>query len=292
MRIGVAEGPVPYDLDLVDERLAAKLAELGFSGVFGHFGYDLVREPADLDRAKCRRARDILAAYGVRVVHTWNWAPSLVHPDEEMRTRGVDRLRAALEVAAEFGADGVTGGCGSRNPRGGYWPHRDNHSSEARDCVVRSLKEAAPTAESLGLRIVLECHVLTTLDSPETVRDILDAVDSPAVGVNLDPVNFVGDLDTLYDSESLLDRVFSCLGAHAASGHIKDVYAEDRLVLHLSETLLGDGEFDLRSYVTRFEELLPDGYLFIEHLPEDLVPRAKTVLDSMLDDLGIRVRTA
>jgi hypothetical protein len=44
--------------------------------------------------------------------------------------------------------------------------------------------------------------------------------------------------------------------------------------------------------VTRFEDLLPDGYLFIEHLPEDLVPRAKSVLDTLLDELAIGVRTA
>jgi sugar phosphate isomerase/epimerase len=292
MRIGVAEGPVPYDLDLVDERLAAKLAELGFTGIFAHFGYGQEVEPAALDRGKCRQARDVLAAYGVRVAQAWAWSPNLVHPDDAVRASEVGRLRAALEVAAELGADGVTGGCGSRNPRGGYWPHRENHTADAQACLVRSLQEAAPAAESLGLRIALECHVLTTLDSPERVREILDAVDSPAVGVNLDPVNFIGDLDTLYDSAGLLDRVFDCLGRYAVCGHVKDVYAEDRLVLHLSETLLGDGEFDLRSYVMRFEELLPDGYLFIEHLPEDLVPRAKSVLDTLLGDLAIHVRAA
>jgi hypothetical protein len=37
---------------------------------------------------------------------------------------------------------------------------------------------------------------------------------------------------------------------------------------------------------------LPDGYLFIEHLPEDLVPRAKIVLDTLLGELAIRVRAA
>jgi sugar phosphate isomerase/epimerase len=68
---------------------------------------------------------------------------------------------------------------------------------------------------------------------------------------------------------------------------VKDVYPEDRLVLHLSETMPGDGEFDLRRFLERFEELLPDGYLFVEHLPEELVPQAKQKLDGLLAELGI-----
>ena len=179
MRIGVAEGPVPYDLDLVDERLAAKLAELGFSGVFATSATARVAglRSSTAESASGRERCWPPTASGWR--GRANWAPNLVHPDESVRTREVDRLRAALEVAAELGADGVTGGCGSRNPRGGYWPHRENHSAEAQDCLVRSLKQVAPAAESLGVTMALECHVLTTLDSPETVREILDAVTRP-----------------------------------------------------------------------------------------------------------------
>ncbi len=73
-------------------------------------------------------------------------------------------------------------------------------------------------------------------------------------------MNFVGDLPTLYASTSLVDRVFGALGHFAIAGHVKDVYAEDRLVVHLRETLIGTGAFDLRTYLTRFE----NRYLFIE----------------------------
>jgi sugar phosphate isomerase/epimerase len=287
MRIGVAEGPMPYGLDEVDERLGAKLADLGFTGVFAHLGYGSNLEPGSLDLERCRRARDVLAAHGVRIVQSWGWNANLVHPDPDERRRQVARLGDALRVAQALGADGVTLGCGSHNPRGGYWPHRRNHTREAQERLVSSLRESAALADGLGMVIALECHVLTTLDAPERVEQILEAVDSPTVRVNLDPVNFVGDLATLWNSAALVDRVFDHLGAYAVSGHVKDVYAEDRLVLHLSETLPGDGEFDLRRYLERFEELLPDGYLFVEHLPEELVPQAKQKLDRLLVGLGI-----
>jgi len=292
MRLGLAGGHLPYDPRRVDATLAATLRQLGFSGTLVHFGYDSGLGPAEIDRGACRHARDVLAAHAIRIVHSWGFAPTLVHPDEDVRRAEVARLRDALALAAELGADAVLTGAGSNNPRGGYWPHRENHSAGARDRLVRSLREAAQAAEELGLAIALECHVTTTLDSPERVREILESVGSPAVRVNLDPVNFVGDLPTLWDSGPLVDRVFAALGEFAVSGHVKDVVPEDDLVVHLSEALVGEGEFDLRRYLTRFERELPDAWLFVEHLPENLVPRAKSTLDGLLAELGIRPREA
>lgn len=292
MRVGLSGGPLPYAIDHVDERLAAKVSDLGFTGVATHFGYDQGISPRDLDRTRCQRARTVLSAYGIRIVQSWTWGANLIHPDPTERRRQVRHLAEAMRVAADLGAAMVVGGSGSHNPRGPYWPHRENHTTAARERLIDSLREAAKVGEQYGVVLALEGHVMTTLDSPERVSEIVRAVGSPAVRVNLDPVNFVADLTHLYDSTRLVARVFDLLGDLAVSGHVKDVYAEDRLVVHLSETVLGDGEFDLRAYLTHFEQLLPDGYLFIEHLPEELVSRAKGVLDDLARELGMRYRPA
>jgi sugar phosphate isomerase/epimerase len=292
MRIGVVEGPVPHDIDLVTERLGGKLLELGFTGIFAHFGYDgSAAEPEDLDRAKCAHARDLLAAYGVRVAQSWTWDVNFIHPDKDVRTRDLVRLRGAAEVARALGADGMTSGGGSHNPRGIFWPHPDNHTAATQARLVESLREAARIVEDNGIAIGLEPHVMTTLDSAERIRDILDAVGSPSIRVNLDPVNLVPDLPTLWASTELVEHVLDVLAPYAITGHVKDAYAEDRLVVHVSETFPGDGCFDIRTYLRRFEEALPDAYMFIEHLPEELVPRAKLHVDSVLAELSIEVRT-
>ena len=292
MRLGVAEGPVPHDPAQVDERLGAKLRELGVDGVFAHFGYGSGAAPDDVDHAVFERARDLLQMHGVRVVQSWGWDVNFVHPDRDVRARHLDRFRSALTIAELLGADGVTMGCGSHNPRGLYWPHPENHTTQSQARLVASLKEAGAMAEQRGLVIALENHVMTTLDSPERVRDVLSSVDSPAVRLNVDPVNFVSDLEALWNSTDLVNRIFDCIGEYAVCGHVKDVYAEDRLVVHISETFAGDGEFDLHTFLRRFEATLPDGYLFLEHLPEELLPRAKRHIDMVLAELGIRVRTS
>ena len=130
--------------------------------------------------------------------------------------------------------------------------------------------------------MLLEPHVLTTLDTPERIADVLARVDSPWVGVNLDPVNLLDGLAALYDPGSHLDRVFAALAPCARSGHLKDAYVEHQFVLHLSECPLGDGLFDLAGFVERFALTLPDGWLFIEHLPDALVDRAARIATALV----------
>ena len=287
MRLAVSSGPLPDDIDAVDARLAAKVRELGFTGVGVHFGAVAGSDPAELDTARCRRAREILAAHGVAIVQSWAFGANLAAPD----ARGqVGRLQESVRVAADLGAPTVICGPGSRNPRGLYWPHPDNHAPETLERLVARLREAAKAAEHHGIAIALEPHVATALDTPKRAREVVDAVGSPGVRVNLDPVNFVGDLRTLFDAEPLLDRVFAALAGVATSGHVKDVYAEERLVVHLSETLIGDGSFPIASYLRRFEQALPDAYLIVEHLPEELVAQAKAALDELCAEERITLR--
>lgn len=285
MRIGVAGAIVPRDLRAVDDRLAAKLVGLGIAGVGTHFQGD----PATLTREELRRARDVFAAHGIAIVQSWGWQQPLVSADETTRRAAARTLGHAVRVAAELGAQSVLSGPGSRNPRGPWHPHRENHSVGAEDALVRSLREVASACEEYGVPIALECHVTSTLDSPARVRQVLDRVDSPWIKVSLDPVNFIGDFPTLWDNTPLLNELFDLLGPAIAAAHIKDVYAEDRLVVHISETVPGDGVLDFATFFRRFEALLPGGYGLVEHLPESLVPQAIAHVRRTLTELGLPI---
>lgn len=286
MRLGVSGGPVTRDTGEVNEQLAARIAGMGFTGVVTHFLGDAATFPA----AELHRVADVLADQGIRVVQSWGWQQPLVAPDETVRRGAAEVLRHAVRVAADLRAGMVLTGAGSLNPRGSYWPHPGNHIAETEDRLVRTLQETVPACETYGVPICLECHVTTILDSPARVQRILERVGSPWVKVNFDAVNFIPDIQTAFHNRRLLDDLFAQLGPHFASAHLKDVYIEDRHIVHISETVPGDGILDWERTLTGFEALLPDGFAIVEHLPEDLVPRAAAFVRAKLAELGITVR--
>jgi sugar phosphate isomerase/epimerase len=284
MRLGVA-GLVPRELDFVDDRIAGMVAELGFTGVVTHFLGDAETLPAK----SLHRVRSILAEHGIRIVQSWGWQQPLVHPDGSVRQAAVRTLRHAVRVAADLGAGMVLTGPGSLNPSGPWWPHPGNHTPEAEDALVRSLREAMPACEAYGVPIALECHVTSVLDTPARVQRVVERVGSGWVKVNLDPVNFIPDLFTAFHHQALVNELFDRLGPHVAAAHVKDFYVEDRHVVHISETVPGDGLFDFDLFLQRYEALSPEHYAIVEHLPESLIPQAARHVRSRLRALSIRV---
>jgi len=125
------------------------------------------------------------------------------------------------------------------------------------------------------------------IDTPERVRDVIEAVGSPALGFNADPVNFVRSLDELYNMTSLTHRLFDLCGKYVVCAHTKDITYESALPVRLRECLLGEGLCDQVTYLQRFEQSCPQGYFMIEHLPDDQIPAAKRNLDEAVRRAGL-----
>jgi sugar phosphate isomerase/epimerase len=279
IRSGICGDLVPTAPAAVDARAVGVIGGLGFAGVTARFGDGHGVSPDELDRDALARAREVFAAGGVEIVQSWAFGVSFVREDADAQQADLDRLAGAFRVAAELGASGVISGCGSVSPAGGYAPHPANRAPETRRRLVETLKAAGELAEQAGVDLVLEPHVLTALSSPEVVREIVDGAGSARVRVNIDLANLVGGLDVLWDSETLVVRVLDALADVAVSGHLKDVSVDDRFVLHLDEAVPGEGELDLVAFVRRFAARLPGRYLFLEHLPAALVPRARIAFE-------------
>ena len=62
----------------------------------------------------------------------------------------------------------------SLNPKGDWWPHPENFAQATEDRLVQSLQEISAACEIHGIPIALECHVTTTLDSPKSVKRIIE----------------------------------------------------------------------------------------------------------------------
>lgn len=265
LRLGVAGGPVPRDPAAVDEPLARRLAGLGVRVLTTHF-----QPTPDIVSTHASRVRGVLADHGLSIVQATGYNPQLTHPDDQLLSIELERLRAAFETARLLGAEMIISGCGSRHPSHFYGPHPDNHLPSTRDRLIESLRRVVPWAQNAGVVLALECHVTTALDTPEHIREIIQAVDSAWVRANFDPVNLLGDFSKVWRNGDAMRYMWQTLGTcYTKSAHIKDVRADPELVVHISEAPPGQGLLDLDAFFEVVAHLGQDTAVIVEHLPAD-----------------------
>jgi sugar phosphate isomerase/epimerase len=265
LRLGVSDGPVPRDPSDVDEPLARRLAGLGVRVVHTHF-----RGSPEAVAADAGRVRSVLAEHGVSVAEATGYNPQLIHPDDAVLAGELDRLRAAFETARLQGAEMIISGCGSYHPTHFYGPHPNNHLPATRERLITSLRRVAPWAQDAGVILALECHVATALDTPEHIREVVQAVNSPWVRLNFDPVNLLGDFSKVWANAEAMRHMWQVLGGcYAKCSDIKDVRADTQFVVHISEAPPGEGMLDLDAYFEVIAHLGEDTAVIVEHLPAD-----------------------
>lgn len=285
MRFGISGELIPTNMDDIDEALARRIAAFGFSGIFSRFRSN---DPHTTTRAQCLRVRAILEAHGLRMYQCTGYWQCLINPDEALRRAASQTLQAALKIAGWLGARGIDTGPGSMSPRGPWFPHPDNWTTTARRQLIRTLRECAPVAEEHGVILSMEGHQLVTLDSPETMRAVLDEVGSSFVKCDWDPVNWM-TVQTVFDSRPALEHMVAILGPQIASAHAKDVTIADRLVVHLDEVPAGTGLLDYSTFLRLMEALDPSFPVIVEHCAIEETAAVKDFLDTTARALGVTV---
>lgn len=285
MRFGVSGELIPRNMDDVTPALAERVKALGFSGIFSRFGDN---DPHTTTEEQCRRVRAILDNAGLTMYQCTGYWQCLIDPDEAGRRTAVQTLQAALKVAGWLGARGIDTGPGSLSPRGPWFPHPGNWSAEARERLILSLRECAPVAEASGVFLSMEGHQLVTLDSAETMRDVLDAVGSPMVRCDFDPVNWI-TLQTVYETGPAITRMVETLGQHIVSGHAKDVEIQDRLVVHIDNIAAGTGILDYPTFLRLMEDLDPEYPVIVEAAAIEELPAVSAFLHRTAQECGITV---
>jgi len=282
VRLGVA-GMMPRDMRQVTADGARRIRAAGFTGVSCYF-----TDPLATEEREVRAAAGVLRAAEVVPAQANAQYEGLCKAEPERRQLGVRQAVAAVRCAAWLGADTLYLRPGSLNERGHWTPHPENGSPATLDRLVDSLRQIARAAEGEGVTLALEGHTISGLDTPERVRDVIDAVDSGALGFNADPVNFISGVADAYHSGALLDRMFAALGDRTVAGHAKDMRLEDRLVVHVTECVPGEGLLDQAAFVRLFAAACPGRWLLIEHLPDEKIPAAKQALDAAAAAAGVQ----
>lgn len=282
IKIAVA-GLLPADWRAIDAATCRAVQAAGFSGVSIVIDKPLEAQPDEIARVKA--ALDIT---GLRCAQANGMYERLIDADPARRALGIRGHQALTRIGRALDAHCVYVRPGSRNPRGHWWHHKDNHTQEAFDTLVDSCKQIARTAEQEGMTLAIEGHVSSTLDTPQRARDLLDAVGSPALKFSMDPVNFTGTVADVHDTTRILNALFDTLAKDTVILHAKDCALQDGHVVHIDEVLLGTGTMDLGLLLSRVAKDAPQAYVLIEHLSDDKIPAARAAIGAAAQKLGLQ----
>src|SRR5690349_20186578 len=218
------------DVDYNKVRWAAKLGFLSL-------GAKLTVPARTITDEMAEHVRKTYADQNMPIMQVWGPYPCIISPDESIRKAGVEGARDLVKMAVKLGIRESGVRPTSLNPRGDWFPHRDNYKPETEDRLVKSLVEILQTAEDNDIDIVLETHVTTTLNSAQTIRRVIERTGSKRLKLNLDPCNFVGDLQTAYNPAPMINELFDVLGEYISTVHVKDYYLGEHFVVHISEAV-------------------------------------------------------
>jgi sugar phosphate isomerase/epimerase len=284
VRLGVL-GALPRSLEELTPDAIARVRAMGFAGT----GLPAGDPPAEITTGRAAEVGRLFADAGLELVEYGRYGTVLVKPDDAARREQVASLHQAFRVAKAAGCPAVITGAGSLNRRGAWFPHPENRAPATLDRLIAALREAVKGAEDAGVLLGLECHTLTPLWDAATAARVLDAVASPALKVHLDPVNWL-TFETVYRSGEATRAMFETLGPQRLLGaHSKGVALEDRLIVHMSETVTGapDDLFDHAALLREAARMPPDFYLVIEHLTLEQMPAAREHLLRVARETGI-----
>ena len=286
MRLGVV-GYVPGDPRAVTEEVLRKALDLEVTSACYHGPGEILDE---LTTSDCNRANDLYSKLGLELAQFGiGYRECLFDPEASVRDRVVRTIHRGLEVGSALRAHNVLIRTGSLNPGGSYDPAPENHEPGRLEVLIDTLSRVADKAEEEGMNVVVETHALTIMGSPEINRQVVDAVGSERLRVVMDFVNHFQSLAQVYDSTERLNRIFDFMGPISTVAHIKDISVEPGFVIHMNEEVPGAGELDLVTAVRRWEALHPDGYMLVEHLPEDKIPTAVANVRRIAAEAGVRI---
>jgi sugar phosphate isomerase/epimerase len=286
MRLGVC-GMVPGDFREIEGSHLEAVRALDLTAVAFHGDGERLPE---VTPAECRQVRSGIAAAGLELPQFGiGFGECLFDPDAAVRAAIQRKIVRGLEVGCELGAGVVLIRTGSLSPTGSYGPSPRNHEPGRLEMLTGELRTVAAAAEAAALTVVVETHNLTILGTPEINREVIDAVGSPRLRVVMDYVNHFQSLEQAYSSTARINHIFDLMGPIAAIAHLKDLTTADGFVVHLNEAAPGAGCLDLVTAVQRWEALAPDGYMLVEHLPDERIPAAVANARRIAADAGVTI---
>jgi sugar phosphate isomerase/epimerase len=177
------------------------------------------------------------------------WHPSWIEPDRHYRQIRIDHTMRSLTLARELGALCITTEPGGPVETGSSW-------KAALQLFVEGLKPVAEHAEKEGVLLLIEPEPGLLVETADQFLELMEHVDSPAIGLNFDIGHFfcVGD-----EPAPTVHR----LAPYIRHFHLEDI-AETRVHHHL---IPGEGAIDFASTLQAIRQIGYEGWVTIELYP-------------------------
>lgn len=264
MLLGAA-GRIPGDWRNITPELLGEVAGEGFGAL-----NIVVQDPTSMTAQDADRLKAMFEEAGVLIGQTNGaYGGGLVSPYDSEREAAIEFARRMCGLTARLGSPNTYLRPGSLNPNGPWQPHPGNRSDEVFDRLVDSSRKFCRAAEDEGVMVAVEGGAVSPLYSARRVRDFIEAVGSPALGFNQDPVNFVGSLEDAYDTTHFLNEFFDLTGEFTLGAHAKDFTVIDQLMVRFEEAEIGSGLLDHVTFLQGMQRVCPTGHVLIEHLPPE-----------------------
>ncbi|MBB3141870.1 sugar phosphate isomerase/epimerase family protein [Halomonas organivorans] len=229
--------------------LVADIAQRGLGSVqlAPSKSFDIPAHPGSLTPGLAHRIASAFRRQDVQIAVLGCYV-NIIHPDPDERRRALNRFKEHLRHARDFGCGIVGTETGNVNADIIYT--EENFHEAPLTAVIDSVRELVDEAERFGVVVGIEPGVNHPIYSPETVRRLLDSVDSPNLQIIFDPVNFL-TIDNYERQRDIFREAFDSWGDRIAVMHAKDVRVAGGA---LKPAAVGQGLLD---YAFLFEWLAP-----------------------------------
>ncbi|MBP5415655.1 MAG: sugar phosphate isomerase/epimerase [Lachnospiraceae bacterium] len=204
---------------------------------------------------------------GLMIAEVGIWCNAL-SPDYDERRKNMDYCVKQLRMADKIGAKccvNVAGAFGKR------WDgaYKENFTKEARNEIIKMIREIIDRAEIKNTYFALEPMPWMIPTGPIDYLRLIDEVERDRFAVHMDVINMVNSIDRYFNPKDLVDECADLLGDRIKSCHIKDIHLCEEYTTMLRECAPGCGEFPIRYYVEKMNEINPDMPMILEHLSTD-----------------------
>ena len=254
-------------------------------------GYTAAACPLDsaADAATVRAYADAAGEAGIVIAEVGAWSNPL-SPDEAERDAALSHCRGQLALADVIGARccvNISGSCGTQ------WdgPHPQNLTPQTFDLIVETVQGILDAVKPDRAYYALETMPWMYPDSPESYRQLIEAIDRPQFAAHLDPVNLIASPQQFYRNADFIRECFQILGPQIQCCHAKDIMLEGRLTVHLNEVRPGLGGLDYHVFLQELDALDPDTPLVLEHLStEEEYAMAAQHIRAVASEIGVVIR--